>query len=166
VPLIAAVSAGILAAGCGSNSPTTSQRGPTHALAEAVAFAQCMRTHGAPSFADPHIHRSAQGVGISQGVSAATANSPKFGSAQRACQKLAPPGSQGPSDQPVGAALHAQLVRFAGCLRSHGVSAMPDPAANGVFNLPPQINQNTPAFQSAIKQCLPNGMPLSLNQGP
>jgi hypothetical protein len=41
---------------------------------------------------------------------------------------------------------------------------MPDPAFNGVFNLPHQIDQNAPAFQAAIKRCIPNGMPLSLNQ--
>ena len=45
---------------------------------------------------------------------------------------------------------------------------LPEPeiwaAANGVFDLPPAIDQNAPAFQSAIKRCIRNGMLLSLNQ--
>ena len=92
------------------------------------------------------------------------AQSPAFNSAQRACQKLLPPGGRGPGNQPVSAAQHAQLVKFAACVRAHGVASMPDPATSGAFNLPPQIDQNAPAFQAAIKRCLPNGMPLSLSQ--
>ena len=165
--LAAVTVAGIAIAGCGSNSPTAPQSTEqfiNHALAKQVAFAQCMRTHRVPGFKDPTIKRSAQGVGISQGVSAAVAQSPAFNSAQHACRHLLPPGSQGPGNQPVSAAQHTQIVKFAACVRAHGIPNMPDPAANGVFNLPPQINQNAPAFQAAIRTCIPNGMPLSLNQ--
>lgn len=164
---IVAVAAGVATVGCGSNSPTSTQsakRFVSHALAEQVAYAQCMRTHGVPGFQDPTLKRSALGVGVSQGVPASVGQSPAFNSAQRACQKLLPPGSQGPGSQPVTAAQHAQMVTFAACVRAHGVTDMPDPAANGVFHLPPQINQDAPAFQSAIKHCIPNGMSLSLNQ--
>ena len=162
------VAAGVTIAGCGSNSPTATQSAAqfvSRALAKQVAYAQCMRTHGVPGFKDPTITHSAQGVGVSQGVSASVAQSPAFGSAQHACQRLLPPGGQGPSDQPVTGAQHAQIVTFAACVRVHGVPNMPDPGPNGVFNLPPGIDQNAPAFQSAIKRCLPNGMPLSLSQG-
>jgi len=161
------VAASVAIAGCGSNSPTATQSAEqfvSHALTKQVAFAQCMRAHGVPGFQDPTLKRSAQGVGVSQGVSASVAQSPAFNSAQHACQKLLPPGGQGRDNQPVGAAQHAQMVTFAACVRAHGVANMPDPAANGVFNLPPGIDQNAPAFQSAIKRCIPNGMSLSLNQ--
>ena len=154
-----AVSAGIAIAGCGSNSPTASQSAKqfvNHALAKQVAFAQCMRAHGVPGFKDPTIKRSAQGVGVSQGVSAAVAQSPAFNSAQRTCQHLLPPGSQGPGNQPVSAAQHTQMVKFAACLRAHGVPNMPDPAANGVFNLPAQINQNAPASCACAKRRSPS----------
>jgi hypothetical protein len=162
-----AVTAGVAIAGCGSNSPTATQSAKqfaSHALAKQVAYAQCMRAHGVTGFQDPTLKRSARGVGVSQGVSASVAQSPAFNSANQACQKLLPPGSQGPSNQPVTAAQHGQMLKFAACVRAHGVPDMPDPATNGVFDLPPRINQNAPAFQSAIKHCIPNGMPLSLNQ--
>ena len=161
------VAVGIAIAGCGSNSPAatrSAQRFVSHALTEQVAFARCMRGHGVSGFKDPTIKRSARGVGVSQGVSAAVAQAPAFNSAQRACQHLLPPGSQGPGSQPVSAGQHAEMVKFAACVRAHGVPNMPDPAANGVFNLPPEINQNAPAFQTAIKTCIPSGMPLSLSQ--
>jgi hypothetical protein len=164
---IVAVAAGVAIAGCGSNSPTATQSAKqfaSHALSKQVAFAQCMRTHGVSGFQDPTLKRSALGVGVSQGVSASVAQSPAFNSANHACQKLLPPGSQGPGNQPVTAAQHAQMVKFAACVRARGVTNMPDPAANGVFHLPPGINQDAPAFQSAIKHCIPNGMTLSLNQ--
>jgi hypothetical protein len=152
-----------LLAGCGSNKPSKSAF-VSHALAEQVKYAQCLRTHGVPNFPDPTIKQSAQGSGVSQGVPASVGQSPAFASAQHACAKLLPTGAQGPS-QPATAAQHAQDVTFAACVRRHGVPNMPDPGANGVFNLPPQINQNAPAFMAAVKGCVINGMSLSLNQG-
>ncbi len=161
------VAVAVVIAACGSNSPTATQSSrqfASHALAEQVAFARCMRAHGVHGFRDPTLKRSALGVGVSQGVSASVAQSPAFNSAQRACRKLQPPGSQGPGNRPVTAAQRTQMVKFAACMRAHGVPTMPDPATNGAFNLPPQINSNAPAFQSAVKRCIPNGMPLALNQ--
>jgi hypothetical protein len=160
------VCAGIAAllAGCGSNKPTASGF-VSHALAQQVKYAQCMRTHGVPGFSDPKITHTAQGTGVSQGVSAAVGQSPAFGSAQRACAKLLPAGAQG-NPPSVTAAQHAQLVTFASCVRRHGVPEMPDPVARGAFKLPDQINQSSPAFMAAVKTCLPNGLPLRLNQGP
>jgi hypothetical protein len=166
--MLAAATLAVLAAGCGSTSPTATtakQQFVSHALAKQVAFAQCMRTHGLPHFPDPKITNSPAGAGVSQGVPASVGQSPAFNSAQHACRKLLPSGGQGPGNQPVSAAQHAQMVQFAACVRSHGVPNMPDPAVNGVFNLPSAINQNAPQFMAAIKHCLPNGMPLSLNQG-
>jgi len=163
-----AVAATVAIAGCGSNSPTATQSAKqfvSHALAQQVAFAQFMRAHRVPGFQDPTIERSGPGVGVSQGVSASVAQSPAFNSAQHACHRFLPPGSQGPGSQPLSNAQHGQMVKFAACVRAHGVANMPDPAGNGVFHLPSGIDQNAPAFQTAIKRCIPNGMPLSLNQG-
>jgi hypothetical protein len=155
-----------LLAGCGSTKPTSSGF-VSHALAQQVKYAQCMRAHGVPHFPDPTIKQSPQGTGISQGVPASAGQSPAFASANRACAKLAPQGGQGNSGPPpVTAAQHAQLVTFAACMRAHGTPQMPDPAPGGQFNLPAQIDTNAPAFTNAVKHCLPNGVPLSLNQGP
>src|SRR5271166_5533538 len=40
----------------------------------------------------------------------------------------------------------AALVKFAGCMRSHGVSSFPDPS-QGFLNLPPGVNPSSPQFQ-------------------
>jgi hypothetical protein len=34
---------------------------------------------------------------------------------------------------------------------------------SGVFNVSPGMGEN-PEFQAAIKRCIPNGMPLSVNE--
>jgi hypothetical protein len=154
-----------LLAGCGSNQPTKSSF-VTHALAEQIKYAQCMRGHGLPHFPDPTVKQSPQGTGVSQGVPASVGQSPAFASAQHACEKLSPQGAGGGQPAPVTAAQHAQLVNFAACMRKHGTPNMPDPQPNGGFDLPPRINQNAPAFTSGVKRCLPNGLPLGLSQGP
>jgi hypothetical protein len=163
------VCAGIAAllAGCGSNKPTSTKSGfVSHALAQQVKYAGCMRAHGLPNFPDPKITQSPQGTGVSQGVPASVGQSPAFGKAQRACAKLQPQGAGGGQPPPITAAQHAQLVSFAACMRRHGTPSMPDPKPDGGFDLPPQINQNAPAFTSGVKRCLPNGLPLGLSQGP
>jgi len=48
------------------------------------------------------------------------------------------------------------------CMRAHGVSNFPDPAAGGPLVLPDSINPDAPAFQSAQRACsklLPGGGP-------
>jgi hypothetical protein len=58
----------------------------------------------------------------------------------------------------------ALLVRYSDCMRSHGVSSFPDPSSSqsgansfGVdgynFNLPANLNTQSPAYQAAEKGC-------------
>ena len=44
----------------------------------------------------------------------------------------------------------AQLLKFAECMRSHGVTDYPDPSSSGRSAAP---NQNSPAYQAARKAC-------------
>jgi hypothetical protein len=50
-----------------------------------------------------------------------------------------------------------QVLRFVQCLRSHGVSGLPDPSGNGVNGAFAKalstINTNSPVFQAATKAC-------------
>ena len=46
----------------------------------------------------------------------------------------------------------ADAVKFARCIRSHGVSDFPDPPSSGQLTIPPD-DRNTPAFESAQKAC-------------
>lgn len=62
------------------------------------------------------------------------------------------PGSSGAN------ADHAKAVKFADCMRSHGVSDFPDPPGSGEFTIDGVINgssldPNAPAFKRAIGAC-------------
>lgn len=61
-------------------------------LARAIAYSQCMRSHGEPTFPDP----STSGGGISFSLRGVDPNSPQFQSAQKACQKYSPFPGGGP----------------------------------------------------------------------
>jgi hypothetical protein len=111
-----------------------------------------MRSHGVPSFPDP---TSNGGISIQvQPGSGINPNSPAFQSAQRACQSLLPAGKT--SGGSVSPAVRAQILRYAACIRAHGVPNYPDPTFNGNsvnFGNLSGINQSSPAYQSALHAC-------------
>lgn len=116
-----------------------------------LAFSQCMRTHGEPSFPDPVL--SAHGIEISGGH--IDANSPQFIAANAACKKLVPNGGP-PSPAQVQKQITTAL-KFAACMRSHGVPNFPDPkVSSGRVQIRiggPGIDPNSPPFQAALKAC-------------
>jgi hypothetical protein len=127
-----------LAAGCGSNKPTTSTSTGAASAAEnpanaAYAYARCIRAHGIPSFPDPQVSVTAGGGKISQEVPASAGLSPKFPAAQKACRGiLPPPGNSGGSEDQ---ARRPYMLALARCLRSHGINSFPDPDRNGRLTL-------------------------------
>jgi hypothetical protein len=64
------------------------------------------------------------------------------------------PASGGESHSSIGiaGATGATALKFAACVRSHGVPSFPDPSAQGTFNFTGDINR-TPQFQSATHTC-------------
>ena len=153
----------LLAAGCGGGggSPgvanvATSTIATTTAQTGLVAFADCMRSHGVPTFPGPD---SSGGIPKIHVVAAARSN-PKFNAAQTACNHLLPNGSLAPPET-------AQQVRtrvadglsFANCMRSHGVSRFPDPTAQGQLTVEmvqaQGIDVHSPAVLRAVQACLP-----------
>ncbi|HZO77423.1 MAG TPA: hypothetical protein VFB39_05215 [Solirubrobacteraceae bacterium] len=53
-------------------------------------------------------------------------------------------------------------LKFADCMRSHGVSNFPDPSHGGGIQIPNGVNPSSPAFQAAQNACsklLPGGGP-------
>jgi hypothetical protein len=161
------LAAGVLLAGCGgsssSHSRTASSANTTNVQQRFVAFAACMRSHGEPSYPDPQFTGSG-GVKISPGT--ANPNSPAFKSANAACHQLLPNGGA-----PVGvqtAQGRAQQVKFADCMRAHGVPNFPDPSHDGGFDLPPGVNPNAPAFTQAQHDCQgvePNSLSIDQSRG-
>lgn len=147
-----ACAAGVLAlAACGSTiaGSGTAAIVASSRTGQALAFSQCMRSHGLPNFPDPS--NGAILLGPSAHINP---QSPSFQSAQHACQKLIP-GFKGGG--PIPAAVRERLLAMARCMRSHGVPNFPDPTfsgggvAVGAKNL--GIDPRSPAFQQAARAC-------------
>jgi hypothetical protein len=138
--IIATAVTALLAAACsGSPSSTGSGGAPKGGSASspsAVAFSHCMRSRGVPAFPDPASNGRLPKISPQRlGVSGA-----QFQAAQRACQHLLPTTvTSGRLEQCEAAGVctpaETQLMlnaglRFARCMRSHGVPKWPDPTAD------------------------------------
>ena len=118
--------------GCGSSAPaeTGTGGGSSNTLAstqKAVKFAACMRKHGVPQFPDPNASGNLTIDAVANGSGLDT-SSPAFEQAMSACKTLEPAGVTGSkrSSQQQSAGL-----KFAACVRGHGVPDFPDPLPNG-----------------------------------
>jgi hypothetical protein len=143
----------LLAAACGGGGspvPTASQPGLPGATARALAYATCMRSHGVPDFPDPN----PPGSGGLFSLGRIDQNSPQYQSANTTCQKHTGFGHFS------AAQLHQEMnamLKYAQCMRSHGITNFPDPFANSQqvgFNMT-GIDMNSPRFKAASKTCQP-----------
>jgi hypothetical protein len=143
--LAVAAALAIVLGACGSSSGNSADApaGPSPGSSQsgAVAFAQCVRSHGVPDFPDPQ-----DGHFL---ITGADQDNPNFNSAVQACQHLLGPG--GASNG--GGSNNAALLSFAHCMQTHGVPQFPDPTANGGIGLPPGVDPNSPSFQKAWQEC-------------
>jgi hypothetical protein len=158
--LVTLVAVALLVAGCGGSKkadatppPTASGGsgsggGQSKSSEQLVKYAQCMRSHGLSDFPDPV--NGQLSLRVTKG-SDLDPNSSAFKSAAQACQSLAPAGLQRGSGQST--QQQTQFLKFAQCMRKHGVSNFPDPQAGG-FLIQGSIQQN-PNFGSAMQACRP-----------
>ena len=105
-------------AGSASSAGTTSSGAHTKLTAQekAVKFAECMRANGVPHFPDPDTKGAINfGVDVSREV---------WLKAVDACKALKPPGALSSKRTPKE---QAASLRFAQCVRDHGVKDFPDP---------------------------------------
>ena len=151
----AAVSCVVALAASGSSHSPSSPAG-SRTSSPANEFADCMRAHGVPGFPDP----SAGGGPINL----AGTGTPAFKSASRACARLAPGG--GGRVRATESQFLAAL-RFARCMRAHGVPGLPDPTRVGgpapfanlslghglYFRASPSFNPIAPAVLRAPAAC-------------
>lgn len=147
--LLVALSAAVLLAACGGSSSDSTVAAGTGAYKEALAYSACMRSHGIPNFPDPDNNGD---IKITPGE--LPGSNAQVNAAETACNRLSPSG-QMPAAQQQQQAL-TMALKYAACMRSHGVSDFPDPATdNGVvhMSLPPGINPNSPQFQAANGAC-------------
>jgi hypothetical protein len=109
-----------------------------------------MRSHGVPTFPDPTSGGAIPKVGLQQlGVTAA-----RFQSAHAACDHLLPGGGSRPSPAQV-QYVKALGLRFARCVRGHGLPNFPDPGSDGRIPDPATegIDQGSPKFEAANRAC-------------
>ncbi len=141
----------LLAVGC-SGGPAHTGASPGGDNTSALAYSQCMRSHGITKFPDPNAQG---GIAISSG-DGVNPSSAQFQAANKACQSKMPGGHVSPAQQ---AKMQARLLRFAQCMRTHDVPGYPDPTF-GTGGLVSQkiskgsgVDPNSPQFRAAEKAC-------------
>ncbi len=160
---VLAVTAGIvlLVAACGGGPSSTGSGGsstgsggsPTAAgppQSQELAFARCMRAHGVTDFPD-----SGGPLQPSPG-SDLDLNNPTYRAAQQACRSLEPGGHLSPAQV---AQNDTNALKFAKCMRNHGIIKYPDPIPEGaggneqisLFGIRNLLN--TPQFHAAAQAC-------------
>lgn len=120
--------------------------------ADALKFAECMRSHGVTNFPDPNAQGGIQATGLNPG-------SATFQGATNSCRHLLPNGGvPTPAEQ---AKALSQALKFSECMRSHGITDFPDPQSQpgGGISISihstagSDLNPNGPKFQSAQTAC-------------
>ena len=157
-PVLMALGCSLAIAACGTSgsSAATTASGASNA---GLKFAQCMRSHGVSNFPDPGSHGGGFQVQLAGGTNP---SSPAFQAAQQACQKILGPS---PPRTPPTAAENAAALKFAHCMRIHGVPTFPDPTSSTggiteglflhgmVFAIGSGVNPQSPAFTQATGAC-------------
>jgi hypothetical protein len=152
-----AIGCALAVAACGSSNKPSDSSGREAFL----AFSECMRSHGVPTFPDP-----SPGGGIHL-IATVNPLSPAFKAAQTNCGKLLPGG--GPGAAHPSAQAKAEMLRISDCMRRHGVSGFPDPTLSPpsspagyraildrggvVLALPNTIDTSSPAYTQAAATC-------------
>ena len=136
-------------AGCAAPSGPAAATGQRDAAAVWRQLVRCARSHGMPNLPDPRIDGDGQAH-----FPSGTPDPPQ--TVRRACQSVydrLPASARGDTGRPP-ADIQA-LVRFAACMRQHGMPDFPDPAADGRFLLPQSMQRQgkTPRFLQATRAC-------------
>jgi hypothetical protein len=156
-PLVALCAAGasLALAACGGSASGSAASHEQAKEQDLVKFAQCMREHGVnvstPSGASGAIKITGTG---------SAGNPHSLEAAQNACKRYQPSAGKQNISPAERAALEDASLKFAQCMRSHGVN-VPNPttsAAGGGFSIkiqggPGSVNPSSPSFQAAQKAC-------------
>ena len=135
-----------------AGSSSSGQSGPTQA--QLLTYAECMRSHGLSDFPDP-VPSPLGGYGFHVHISPGSdldPNSPRYQSAEKACQKDVPPSIANVTP----AQMAANALKWSECMRSHGEPDFPEPNGQGLIkitNTTGIMDPNSPQFQRAEKAC-------------
>jgi hypothetical protein len=165
--IIATAAVGLPAAAQGTSPAATASKSSN--VGKAVAYAKCMRSHGVPNYPDPGSDGVLPKIDVHQlGVSQA-----QFAAANSACQHLLPNSSAsietcfdtGICTEALRQQLMNGMLRFAQCMRQHGVTNFPDPTVmpNGApvikLGAVPGTNWRSAQIEKKLAECgraLPN----------
>jgi hypothetical protein len=155
----ALIAVGALLAGCGrggsnhgvasvstSSASSSHPSSPSTTYEQALAYANCVRSHGVPLWPDPDssgVFDKSKLTPSQLGVS-----SSKAGAAAHACRTLLPTYSATQRSQVL-----AQALRFSRCMRAHGSTNFPDPESNGAIRIPDAI-ESSPVYLAALHFCI------------
>jgi hypothetical protein len=124
------VSAGSSTASTPTGSGSASAASGQSAMAKGVAYAACMRAHGEPNFPDPVAGPNGQGAGWMFGPNSnVNPGSPQYQTATKACGPQ--PSLNSTPAPPLTPAQEQQYLRWAACIRAHGVPSFKDPTFSG-----------------------------------
>ena len=154
----ALIAVGVLVAGCGgggsnpgvanvnTSSTSSSHSSSSSTYDQALAYANCVRTHGVPLWPDPDASGAFDKSKLTPrqlGVS-----SSKAGVATHACRTLLPTYSAAQQSQVL-----TQALTFSRCMRAHGSTNFPDPESNGAIRIPHAM-ENSPGYLAALNFCI------------
>jgi hypothetical protein len=150
-------SAGVASIGSTTTATSAGSGGNTPTFQHALRYVDCMRAHGVPNFPDPSsdgqinvdfAHGGKDGSPASPGIDRM---SPQYISADQTCRHLLPGGVPTPEQNQQAL---AEDLKYAQCMRSHGVANYPDPNPNNpnVVRLI-GVDMNSPRFLAAQKTC-------------
>jgi hypothetical protein len=130
-----------------AGGPGSSGQSP---LAQAEAYSQCMRSHGAPNFPDPVLTPSG---GYGYRTTGIDPQSAAFSGALQACKALPSPWHS--TGQQLSPAQQQAWLSWAGCIRAHGVPNFPDPTFSGgeTVQVPGAGASSSQQLQSAMDAC-------------
>jgi hypothetical protein len=149
-------------ASVGSTPTTAAQTAAnnTSAKKDPLAMSRCMRAHGVPNFPDPDANG---GISINGGAGGLDPGSAVFQAADKVCRPL---GGDGPGGTPAQQAQNREaMLKFARCMRAHGLPDFPDPQPNGGMVIQKRgssgganasssnLTPDSPVFQAAQKAC-------------
>ena len=150
VAVVAALAAAaLLTAACGGGSSSTGSSGTGQVrLARALAFAHCMRSHGAPDFPDPN----SSGVFMVKPSTSSRYDAPL--STRQACAHLQPHGVQGEGTPAEQAAQQRKSLAFVACMHKNGFPQLPDGWSGNMGQLiSAGIDPHSPRLSAAFTKC-------------
>jgi len=175
--VIATVGLALVVAACsGGSGPSSAGSGPPGAggsanpppaSSQVLAFALCMRSHGVPKYPEPNSSNTMPNGLPKVGPQHLAVTMSEFQAALGACGHLLPNGGQ--ATQSAAHQLLSDGLKFARCVRSHGVLNWPDPTHSTATALalgaPPYMFQMgglqgldrrsfPPQVSTAMHQCL------------